>query len=57
MVCFETREEANIAIQDRHETTRYKAKEFQPKNNRQILTTKVKLTPLQQMKKKKGATC
>ena len=32
MVCFETKEEANIAIQDLNETTRYIAKEYEPKN-------------------------
>ena len=31
MVCFETKEEANIAIQDLNETTRYIAKEYEPK--------------------------
>ena len=34
MVCFETKEEANTAIQDLNETTRYIAKEYQPKNQR-----------------------
>ena len=32
MVCFETKEEANIAIQDLNETTSYIAKEYEPKN-------------------------
>ena len=32
MVCFETKEEANIAIQDLNETARYIAKEDEPKN-------------------------
>ena len=30
MVCFETKEEANTAIQDLNETTRYIAKEYEP---------------------------
>ena len=34
MVCFETKEEANIAIQDLNETTRYIAKEYEPKKQR-----------------------
>ena len=34
MVCFETNEEANIAIQDLNETTRYIAKEYVPKKQR-----------------------
>ena len=34
MVCFETKEEANIAIQDLTETTRYIAKEYEPKKQR-----------------------
>ena len=33
-VCFETKEEANIAIQDLNETTRYMAKEYEPKIQR-----------------------
>ena len=32
MVCFETKEEANIAIQELDETTSYIAKECEPKN-------------------------
>ena len=31
MVCFETKEEANAAIQDIDETTRHTAKEYEPK--------------------------
>ena len=31
IVCFETKEEAKIAIQDLNETTRYIAKEYDPK--------------------------
>ena len=31
MVCFETKEEANIAIQDLNETTRCITKEYEPK--------------------------
>ena len=34
MVCFETKEEANIAIQDLNETTRYIAKEYEPQKQR-----------------------
>ena len=34
MVCFEINEEANIAIQDVNETTRYKAKAYVPKKQR-----------------------
>ena len=34
MVCFETKEEANIAIQDLNETTRYIAMEYGPKKQR-----------------------
>ena len=34
MVCFETKEGANIAIQDLNETTRYIAKEYEPKKHR-----------------------
>ena len=34
MVCFKTKEEANTAIQDLNETTRYMAKEYQPKNQK-----------------------
>ena len=34
MVCFETKEEANAAIQDLNETTRYIAKEHEPKKQR-----------------------
>ena len=34
MVCFETKEEANIAIQDLNETTRYIAMEYDPKKQR-----------------------
>ena len=34
MVCFETKEEANIAIQDLNETTRYIAKEYKPQKQR-----------------------
>ena len=34
MVCFETKEEANTAIQDLHETTRYIAKKHEPKKQR-----------------------
>ena len=34
MVCFETKEEANIAIQDPNQTTRYIAKEYEPKKQR-----------------------
>ena len=32
MVCFETKKEANAAIQDLNETTRYIAKEYEHKN-------------------------
>ena len=52
MVCFETKEEANIAIQDLNETTRY-----EPKKQRKMLIAKIKLTPLQQKKKNKRETC
>ena len=31
MVCFETKEKANTAIQDLNETTRCIAKEYEPK--------------------------
>ena len=31
MVCFETKEEANAAIQDIDETTRHTVKEYEPK--------------------------
>ena len=34
MACFETKEEANIAIQDLNEITRYIAKEYEPKKQR-----------------------
>ena len=34
MVCFETKEEANAAIQGLNETTRYIAKEYEPKKQR-----------------------
>ena len=34
MVCFETKEEANIAIQDPNQTTRYIAKEYEPQKQR-----------------------
>ena len=34
MVCFEIKEEANIAIQDLNETTRYIAMEYDPKKQR-----------------------
>ena len=34
MVCLETKEEANTAIQDLNETTRYIAKEYEPKKQR-----------------------
>ena len=34
MMCFETKEEANIAIQDLNETTRYIAKEHEPQKQR-----------------------
>ena len=34
MVCFETKEEANIAIQDLNETTRYIAWEYESKKQR-----------------------
>ena len=34
MVCFETKEEANIAIQDLNETTRYIAMEYDPEKQR-----------------------
>ena len=33
-MCFETKEEANIAIQDLNEATRYIAKEYAPKKQR-----------------------
>ena len=32
MVCFKTKEEVNIAIQDLNEKTRNVAKEYEPKN-------------------------
>ena len=56
MVCFETKEEANAAIQDLNEATRYIVKECEPKKQRKILTTKIKLTPTGQSKKSKKAT-
>ena len=34
MVCLETKEEANIAIQDLNEATRYIAKEYEPQKQR-----------------------
>ena len=34
MVCFETKKEANAAIQDLNETTRYIAKKYEPKKQR-----------------------
>ena len=34
MVCLETKEEANTAIQDLNETTRYIVKEYEPKKQR-----------------------
>ena len=34
MVCFKTKEEASTAIQDLNETTRYIAKEDEPKKQR-----------------------
>ena len=46
MVCYKTKEEANIAIQDLNEKTRYVAKESEPKKQR----TKKK-------KKNKRETC
>ena len=34
MVCFETKEEANIAIQDLNEIIRYIAKKYEPQKQR-----------------------
>ena len=34
MVCFELKEEANVAIEDLNETTRYTAKEYEPKKRK-----------------------
>ena len=54
MVCFETKEEANAAIQDLIEATRYIVKEYEPKKQRKISTTKIKLTPTGQSKQQKS---
>ena len=56
IICFETNEEANTAVQDLNETTRYIPKEYEPKNQRKISTTKIKFTPIEQKKKNKTAT-
>ena len=50
MVWFET-QEANASIQDLNETTSYIAKEYEPRKQRKILTTKIKFTPIEQKKK------
>ena len=42
MVCFETKEEANIAIQDLNETTRYIAKEYEPQKQRMDINSQDK---------------
>ena len=42
MVCFETKEEANIAIQDLNETTRYIAKEYEPQKQRMNINSQDK---------------
>ena len=54
MVCFETKEKANAAIQDLNEATRYIVKEYEPKKQRKISTTKIKLTPTGQSKQQKS---
>ena len=41
MMCFETKEEANIAIQDLNETTRYIAKEYEPQKQRMDINSQV----------------
>ena len=56
IICFETNEEANTAVQYLNETTRYTPKEYEPKNQRKISTTKIKFTPIEQKKKNKTAT-
>ena len=55
MVCFETKEEINTAIQDLT-TTRYMAKEYEPKKQTINIDSQRKFTPIQQKKKNKGAT-
>ena len=55
MVCFETKKEANAAIQDLNETTRYIAKEYEPKKQRINVDNQDKPT-IQQKKKNKRAT-
>ena len=43
MVCFETKEEANTAIQDLNETTRYTVKKYEPKTKRKNVDNQDKI--------------
>ena len=43
MVCFETKEEANIAIEDLIQATRYIAKEYEPKKQRTNINNQDKI--------------
>ena len=43
MVCFKTKEEASTAIQDLNETTRYIAKEHEPKKQRKKIENQEKI--------------
>ena len=57
MVYFKTKEEASTAIQDLNETTRYIAKEDEPKKQRKKKSkTKKKFTPSEQNKMNEKAT-
>ena len=46
MVCFETKEEASIAIQDFNELTRYIAKEYKPQKQRMDIKSQDKTHPI-----------
>ena len=43
MACFETKEEANAAIQDLNEITTYTAKEYGPKKHRKYIDNQGKI--------------
>ena len=51
MVCFEIKEEANIAIQDLNETTRYIAKEYEPQKQRMNINSQDKTDTITEKEK------
>ena len=53
MACFETKEEANIAIQDLNEATRYIAREYEPKKQRININSQNKTNTITAKEKEK----